>query len=143
MDSKTMSEENKYCAYTSYDMGNSLGNNPAVYGENISSSVEQKIWDALYTIDDPEMPLSIVDLGLIYGVNVSKNKEMYSVSINMTITYTGCPARDYLVQTVEQKISSIDEVSSVHVSLVMSPEWSIEMITDTGKEKLKEWGVSL
>jgi len=69
-----MSEENKYCTYTSYDKRDSLEDNPAVYGKNTSSLIKQEIWDALYKIEDPEMPLSIVDLGLIYDVDVCEKK---------------------------------------------------------------------
>jgi metal-sulfur cluster biosynthetic enzyme len=90
-------------------------------------------------VEDPEMPISVVDLGLIYGVAV----EDAHASVRMTLTYTGCPARDMLLGDVEAAAASVDGVESASVELVWSPEWSLNLVTEAGKQSLREFGVSI
>jgi len=125
------------CAYTSYDRGEGGGDLPAT-GEG-ATGVAAAVWDALYGIDDPEMPISVVDLGLIYGVDVTDGH----AQVDMTLTYTGCPARDRLTEEVEETVAAVDGVEESAVRLVWSPEWSLEMVTETGKERLREFGLSV
>lgn len=126
-----------YCAYTDYESGEAVEELPAT-GEN-STGVERAIWDALYDIEDPEMPISIVDLGLIYGVEIEDGH----ARVDMTLTYTGCPARDMLKETVRNRVADVDGIDESELRLVWSPEWSVEMVTEQGKDDLREFGLSI
>jgi len=126
-----------YCAYTDYESGESVEDLPAT-GEN-STGVERAIWDALYDIEDPEMPISIVDLGLIYGIEIEDSH----VRVDMTLTYTGCPARDMLKETVRNRVADVEGIDESELRLVWSPEWSVEMVTEQGKDDLREFGLSI
>ncbi|GAA0457052.1 metal-sulfur cluster assembly factor [Halococcus dombrowskii] len=126
-----------YCAYTDYESGEAVEELPAT-GEG-SAGVERAVWDALYDIDDPEMPISIVDLGLIYGVVIEDGH----ARVDMTLTYTGCPARDMLQETVRKRVAAVESVDEAELRLVWSPEWTVEMVTERGKEDLREFGLSI
>lgn len=132
-------EEPAYCAYTEYRTGADRPELPRT-GEN-ASGLEARVWDTLREVEDPEMPVSIVDLGLIYGVYVDPTSG--ETRVDMTLTYTGCPAREYLLSSVEQAIGSVDGVEDVLVNLLWSPEWNVEMVTDEGREALREFGVAV
>lgn len=127
----------EYCAYTDYTDGEEIKGLPAT-GEG-TEGTERDVWDALYDVQDPEMPISIVDLGLIYGVAVDEGR----AAIDMTLTYTGCPARDMLRDEIREAVASVSGIESVDLRLVWSPEWSIEMVTDQGEEDLREFGLSI
>jgi metal-sulfur cluster biosynthetic enzyme len=130
------------CAYTEYVEGEEVEDLPAT-GED-AEGVEADVWDALYGVEDPEMPISIVDLGLIYGVEVTERvDEGVHAEVLMTLTYSGCPARDMLTDEVERAVAGVESVESVDLRLVWSPEWSIEMVTEQGKADLKEFGLSV
>lgn len=128
-----------YCAYTSYEHGTvpDDADLPAT-GEG-AEGVERAIWERLYEIEDPEMPVSIVDLGLVYGVEVVDGR----ARVLMTLTYTGCPARDLLQSQVAEAAARADGVEEASVELVWSPEWTLEMVTEAGRQRLREFGVSV
>ncbi|MCD9457731.1 putative Fe-S cluster assembly protein SufT [Marinibactrum halimedae] len=89
---------------------------------------ESQIWQALETIFDPEIPINLVELGLIYGVQV--NQEDKSVAIKMTLTAPGCGMGPVLVSDVEYRVAKVPNVSSVGVELVFDPPWSREMMSE-------------
>ena len=126
-----------YCTYTEYEHGVAVEELPAT-GEG-AEGVEAAIWEGLYEVEDPEMPISVVDLGLIYDVTVEDGV----ATVTMTLTYTGCPARDYLQADVRQAAARAEGVDEAEVELVWSPEWNLEMVTDAGKADLREFGVSV
>lgn len=125
------------CAYTDYRQGESVEDLPATGAT--AEGLEAAVWEALYDIEDPEMPVSIVDLGLIYGVDVTDEV----ATIDMTLTYSGCPARDTLLHEVEQSVEAADGIDGVQVRLVWSPEWSIEKVTEQGRKDLNDFGLSV
>ncbi|MXV62724.1 DUF59 domain-containing protein [Natronorubrum sp. JWXQ-INN-674] len=125
------------CAYTEYREGDAVDELPAT-GDG-ATGLEADVWDALYEIEDPEMPISIVDLGLIYGVSVEDG----AVAVDMTLTYSGCPARDMLTGQVEDAVAAVDGVEDAELRLVWSPEWTVEMVTQSGKNDLQEFGLSV
>ncbi|MDG5820325.1 1,2-phenylacetyl-CoA epoxidase subunit PaaD [Natronococcus sp. A-GB7] len=125
------------CAYTEYREGEGAEELPAT-GED-ATGVEADVWEALYGIEDPEMPISIVDLGLIYGVTVEDGRAV----VDMTLTYSGCPARDMLTEQVQETAADVGGVEDAEVRLVWSPEWTIEMVTEQGKTDLREFGLSI
>ncbi|USZ68001.1 metal-sulfur cluster assembly factor [Halorussus salilacus] len=167
-------EEPSACAYTDYTSGGEAPDEVPATGEG-AEGVEADVWDALYGVEDPEMPVSVVDLGLIYGVDVTErvdreapeephgggDSEARSASdrssgrrpreetagvhaeVVMTLTYTGCPARDMLTGEIEDAVASVEGVESVDLRLVWSPEWSIELVTEAGKDDLREFGLSV
>ena len=94
---------------------------------------EEKIVTMLKPVYDPEIPVNIYDLGLIYKVDID---EEHNVRIDMTLTAPNCPAADFILEDVRQKIESIDGVKSVEVNLVFEPEWDRDMMTEEAKLEL-------
>ena len=89
---------------------------------------EQQVWDALETIFDPEIPINLVSLGLIYKVNV--NQDNGEVDIDMTLTAPGCGMGPVLVGDVEYRVALVPFVTAVNVELVFDPAWSREMMSE-------------
>ena len=131
------SEGSEACAYTTYDHDSVPEAYPKT-GEN-ATGAEADVWTALYEVQDPEMPVSIVDLGLIYNVDVSGG----SCDIEMTLTYTGCPARDIILNDVRCAAETAPKVDQANVRLKYTPGWSVEMVTEEGKEALRDFGLSV
>lgn len=102
-------------------------------GDEVS---EDQVWEALSTIYDPEIPVSIVDLGLVYEVSLSKSGDDNVVEVTMTLTAPGCGMGEVLVGDVEYRVSKVPNVDKVNVELVFDPPWSREMISDEGKLEL-------
>ncbi|MHB9287779.1 1,2-phenylacetyl-CoA epoxidase subunit PaaD [Halobacteriales archaeon Cl-PHB] len=127
----------KACAYTDYEPGEVPETFPKT-GEG-ASGAEADVWDALYEVEDPEMPISIVDLGLIYGVEVDDRH----CDVELTLTYSGCPARDMLTNDVRCAAETAPGVDEAEVRLRYSPEWTVDMVTDEGRETLREFGLSV
>ena len=92
--------------------------------------IEEGIVAMLKTVYDPEIPVNIYDLGLIYKIEV--NDEGH-VTIDMTLTAPNCPAADFLMEDVRQKIDSVDGVQSADVNLVFEPEWDKDMMSEEAK----------
>lgn len=95
--------------------------------------IEEKIVDMLKTVYDPEIPVNIYDLGLIYKIEVADNGE---VAIDMTLTAPNCPAADFIMEDVRQKVESIDGVLSAAINLVFEPEWDKDMMSEEAKLEL-------
>ena len=96
-------------------------------------TVEEKIVKMLRTVYDPEIPVNVYDLGLIYSIEVDEEK---NVHIEMTLTAPNCPAADFIVEDVRMKIESIDDVKSVDIQLVFEPEWDKDMMSEEAKLEL-------
>jgi FeS assembly SUF system protein len=90
------------------------------------SKLKDKVMDALKEVYDPEIPFNIVDLGLIYEVNVDENN---NVHIKMTLTFPGCPIAGFITEQVRNAVKAIDEVNDVEVELVWDPPWTPERIS--------------
>jgi FeS assembly SUF system protein len=101
--------------------------------ENEFLKTEEEIVKALKTVYDPEIPVNIYDLGLIYNVDIDDGG---NVAVEMTFTAPNCPAADFIIEDVRQKIESIDGVRSAQVNLVFEPEWNKDMMTEEGKLEL-------
>lgn len=137
------------CAYTDYVPGESHEEFPKT-GEG-STGIERRVWDALSEVEDPEMPISVVDLGLIYDVCVVPKAQRDGggpaagahAIVTMTLTYTGCPARSMLKDDIREAAASPDGIGSVEIRLVWSPEWTLEMVSEQGKDDLREFGLSV
>lgn len=96
------------------------------------NSLEKEVWQKLKQIPDPELNVSLVDLGLIYKVKVSKGK----AKITMTLTSMGCPLFGMIQKTVEEKVGEIHTIDNVEVELVFEPAWSMDLMSEEAKVKL-------
>jgi probable FeS assembly SUF system protein SufT len=98
---------------------------------------EAKVWEQLRNCYDPEIPVNIVDLGLIYSLDVTDDRQGgKSVGVKMTLTAPGCGMGPSLAADAEQRILSVPGVSSANVELVWDPPWSPDRISEAGREKL-------
>ncbi len=95
--------------------------------------IEEKIVDMLKTVYDPEIPVNVYDLGLIYKIDVADGG---AVAVDMTLTAPNCPVADFILEDVRQKIASIEGVTSTVVNLVFEPEWDKEMMSQEAKLEL-------
>ena len=95
--------------------------------------VEEKVIEMLKTVYDPEIPVNVYDLGLIYKIDLADD---YALRVDMTLTAPYCPAADFIVEDVRQKLESIEQVKSVEVNLVFEPEWDKDMMTEEAKMEL-------
>lgn len=108
------------------------GATPPAYGDR--GNLEGLVWDQLRTCYDPEIPINIVDLGLIYECSVCPLATGGSrVDVRMTLTAPGCGMGDVLVQDVRAKVGKLPKVSEVNVDLVFDPPWSQEMMSDAAR----------
>ncbi len=96
----------------------------------IKLRIEEGIIKMLKTVYDPEIPVDIYNLGLIYKIEVENNGE---VLIDMTLTAPSCPAADFIMEDVRQKLESVDGVTSATVNLVFEPEWNKDMMSEEAK----------
>ena len=94
---------------------------------------EVKIVEILKTVYDPEIPVNIYDLGLIYRIDVNEDA---SVNVDMTLTAPSCPAADYIMEDVQQKVESVEGVKSVNINLVFEPQWDKDMMSEEAKLEL-------
>ena len=101
--------------------------------ENDILTVEEKIVKMLRTVYDPEIPVNVYDLGLIYSIEVDDEK---NVHIELTLTAPNCPAADFIIEDVRMKVESIDDVKSVDIQLVFEPEWDKDMMSEEAKLEL-------
>ena len=102
---------------------------------------EDTVREALKGVIDPELFVNIVDLGLIYGVDVEpaeseSDQESFNVNITMTMTSPMCPAGPQLVADCKQKAGELENVSEVDVKVVMDPPWTQDMMTDDARDQL-------
>jgi FeS assembly SUF system protein len=92
--------------------------------------IEVKTVEMLKTVFDPEIPVNVYDLGLIYKIDVTDD---FDVNIDMTLTAPNCPAADFIMEDINQKVSSIEGVKSVNIDLVYEPEWTKDMMSEEAK----------
>jgi FeS assembly SUF system protein len=96
--------------------------------------LEERVIDALRTVFDPEIPVNIYDLGLVYGIEVDEAEGR--VEVRMTLTAPGCPVAQTFLATVEDAVFSMSGVNDVHVELVWDPPWSRERMSDAARLQL-------
>ncbi|MEJ2202724.1 MAG: metal-sulfur cluster assembly factor [Gemmatimonadota bacterium] len=94
-------------------------------------------WQALHEVLDPELPVSLVDLGLVYGLGFEDGV----VEVELTFTATACPCMEFIREDVTDRLSREPWIREVHIVEVWSPPWTTEMITDAGRAKLRDLGV--
>ena len=97
----------------------------------------EQVRESLKNCMDPEVPLSIIDMGLIYGIDISENND---VNIKMTMTTKGCPLHDTMVDDVKRYTKKISGVNNVQVDIVWDPPWTMDKMSDEAKAKMKGFG---
>ena len=102
------------------------------------TQLEERIVDVLKTVYDPEIPVNIYDLGMIYKIDVTDTAEpegesVFDINIDMTFTAPNCPAADFIIEDINQKLGSIHGVKNVNVEVVFEPEWTKDMMSEEAK----------
>ena len=97
------------------------------------TDIESRVVDVLRTVFDPEIPVNIYDLGLIYRIEL---KEDGVLEIDMTFTAPSCPAADFILEDVRQKVESVEGVSSADVQMVFEPAWDQSMVSEEARVEL-------
>lgn len=97
------------------------------------TKIEERIVDVLKTVYDPEIPVNIFDLGMIYKIDV---KDDATVELDMTFTAPNCPAADFILEDVRTKIESVEGIRAANVNLVFEPAWDQSMMTEEARVEL-------
>jgi metal-sulfur cluster biosynthetic enzyme len=99
---------------------------------DIKTVTKEDILEALRDVYDPEIPVNIVDLGLVYGVEVADA----DVEVQMTLTFAGCGMGPYIAQQAEWRLAEVEGIEDINVDVVFDPPWTPDMITEEGKKLL-------
>lgn len=102
------------------------------FSENLTREIlDEHVWQALKSIYDPEIPVNLVDLGLIYSVNI--NQENHTIKIVMTLTAPACGMGPVLISDIKYRLAKVPNVKQVDVELVFDPAWTRDMMSDEAK----------
>ena len=105
-------------------------------GQSVSPAT---VREALTEVEDPEIPINVVDLGLIYDVSVDGER----VDVEMTFTSLACPAEDLLRESVTDRVEAMPGVESATVTVVWDPPWTAERMSEDAREKMREFGLTV
>ncbi|MDK8182745.1 metal-sulfur cluster assembly factor [Paenibacillus sp. UMB4589-SE434] len=97
----------------------------------------QKYWNLLRKVNDPEFPISIVDMGLIYGIDVHQGK----LEVSMTFTHTSCPCMEWMMEDIRNQLLTCGEITNVEIVVVWEPVWDASKMSLKAKQQLLNWGV--
>ena len=97
------------------------------------TQIEERIVEVLKTVYDPEIPVNVYDLGLIYKIDL---KEDGDLDMDMTLTAPACPAADFIMEDVRQKVESVTGVNSANINLVFEPIWDQSMMSEEARLEL-------
>jgi metal-sulfur cluster biosynthetic enzyme len=98
---------------------------------------ELRLWQALEEVLDPEYPVSVVDMGLIYGL---KHEDRLA-SVQLTFTSMGCPCMEFIIDDIRDRLLLESDVDEVSLEIVWDPPWTRERLSETAMKKLQSWGV--
>ena len=101
--------------------------------------MSERLWNALREVQDPEMPVNLVDLGVIYAVDELQGV----VEVDLTFTAMGCPASDFILDDVRERLLREAGVSEVRVNVVWDPPWRAARLTQAGRDALEMWGLAV
>lgn len=99
----------------------------------------ERLWRALAEVQDPEMPVNLVDLGVIYGISEQDGV----VAVDLTFTAMGCPASDFILDDVRERLLREPGVTEVRVNIVWDPPWTASRLTEAGRDALEMWGLAV
>ena len=108
-------------------------NTIAIMTQEEKTQIEERIVDVLKTVYDPEIPVNIYDLGMIYKIDVQDD---YTVELDMTFTAPNCPAADYILEDVRTKVESVEGIKGANVNLVFEPAWDQAMMSEEARVEL-------
>lgn len=97
------------------------------------TKIEERIVDVLKTVYDPEIPVDVWNLGMIYRIDV---KDDHAVELDMTFTAPNCPAADFILEDVRTKVESVEGITQATVNLVFEPEWDQSMMSEEARVEL-------
>lgn len=100
---------------------------------------DESLWAALAEVQDPEMPIGLVDLGLIYGVS----REGGRVDVDLTFTAMGCPATEFILEDIRERLLREPGVEEVSVNVVWDPPWTAARLSPEGRDALQLWGLAV
>lgn len=103
------------------------------------SAAEESLWAALAEVRDPELPIGLVDLGLVYGLE----REEGRVVVDLTFTAMGCPATEFIVDDIRERLLREPGVEEVSVRVVWDPPWTAARLTPEGRDALQLWGLAV
>jgi metal-sulfur cluster biosynthetic enzyme len=101
--------------------------------------MNERFWTALSEIQDPEMPVNLVDLGVIYAVEEHDGV----VDVDLTFTAMGCPASEFILDDVRERLMREPGVKEVRVNVVWDPPWTVARMTQAGRDSLEAWGLAV
>ena len=99
----------------------------------------ERLWSALAEVQDPEMPVNLVDLGVIYGLREADG----TVEVDLTFTAMGCPASDFIIDDVRERLLRETGVREVRINVVWDPPWTVARMTEAGRDALEAWGLAV
>jgi metal-sulfur cluster biosynthetic enzyme len=100
---------------------------------------DQRFWNALSEVQDPEMPVNLVDLGVIYGITEHDG----IVDVDLTFTAMGCPASEFILEDVRERLMREVGVTGVRIKVVWDPPWTVARMTEAGRDALESWGLAV
>ena len=100
-------------------------------------SVEARLWSALQDVEDPEIPISVVNMGLIVGIAYAAGV----VDLKLTFTAMGCPAMDFIQDDIRERLLREPDVDEVRIEVVWDPVWTRKMIREEAKDRMRELGI--
>ena len=104
---------------------------------------QEDIQTLLLEVPDPELPISIVDLGLIQEIRIESSETQCHVHVSLLPTFVGCPALDMIARDVHDKIAQLPEVADCQVEWLFDPPWSVDRISEAGRAQLEQHGVTV
>jgi metal-sulfur cluster biosynthetic enzyme len=101
--------------------------------------MSDRLWAALAEIQDPEMPINLVDLGVIYGISEAGGV----ITVDLTFTAMGCPASEFILDDVRDRLLLEEGVREVRVNVVWDPPWTTARMSEAGRDALEAWGLAV
>ena len=101
--------------------------------------MNERLWAALAEVQDPEMPINLVDLGVIYRIAEDDGL----VEVDLTFTAMGCPASDFILDDVRERLLREDGVREVRINVVWNPPWTVARVSEAGRDALESWGLAV
>ena len=115
---------------------------PQAAPENTDAALptKEQVLEAMKIVKDPEIPVNVVDLGLVYDVEIMEGGR---VEVTMTLTSVGCPVQDLIKADAEMAVGRLDGVKEVEVEFVWTPPWTLEKMTEDGKRQMRMFGFNV
>ncbi len=111
---------------------------PSLHTHTEKDSTCLTLWDALRDVMDPELPISVVDMGLI----VALTQQDGIVDLKLTFTAMGCPAMEFIIDDIRERLLQEPEVREIHIGIVWEPVWTKARLSEEGIDIMRSWGVS-